>query len=68
MSGTRVRVDPDLCIGTGDCWRLVPDAFVLDESRGVSVPRPGAANAKRALLDEAALNCPTRAITVEDER
>ena len=67
MSETRVRVDPDLCIGTGDCWRLVPDAFVLDAPRGVSVPRPGAAKADRALLDEAAFNCPTRAITVEDE-
>jgi ferredoxin len=68
VTGTRVRVDPDLCIGTGECWRLAPGAFALDESRGVSVPRPGAATAERALLDEAAFNCPTRAITVEDER
>jgi ferredoxin len=67
MSAARVRVDPDLCIGTGDCWRLVPDAFALDEARGISVPQPGAAKADRALLDEAAFNCPTRAITVEDE-
>lgn len=68
MSATRVRVDPDLCIGTGDCWRLAPDAFAEDKARGVSVPRAGAATVERALLDEAAFNCPTRAITVEDER
>jgi ferredoxin len=68
MSGTRVRVDPDLCMGTGDCWRLAPDAFMEDRARGVSVARPGAANVERALLEEAAFNCPTRAITVEEDR
>jgi len=62
----RVRVDPELCIGTGDCWRLAPDAFRLDEERGVSVPQPGAETTDRELLSEAAFNCPTRAITVED--
>jgi ferredoxin len=64
---TRVSVDPDLCIGTGDCWRLAPAAFMEDKARGVSVPRPGAVKVERALLDEAAFNCPTRAITVKDE-
>ena len=64
MTEPRVKVDPDLCIGTGDCWRLAPDAFVLDEARGVSTPKPGAESTDLALLDEAAFNCPTRAITV----
>jgi len=59
-----VRVDPDLCIGTGDCARLVPTAFQIDKLRGVSVPLPGAATTARELLEEAAFNCPTRAITV----
>ena len=62
---TQVRVDPDLCIGTGDCWRLLPNAFRLDETRGVSVPQAGAESADRSLLEEAAFNCPTRAITLE---
>ena len=62
-----MRVDPELCIGTGDCWRLAPEAFALDESRGVSTPRPGARTTERGLLEEAAFNCPTRAITVENE-
>lgn len=62
----RVRVDPDLCIGTGDCWRLAPAAFELDEARGVSRVRGGAETADRELLAEAAFNCPTKAITVED--
>ena len=63
-AAAQVTVDPDLCVGTGDCWRLVPDAFRLDEARGVSVPRAGAAAAAPELLAEAAFNCPTRAITV----
>jgi ferredoxin len=64
----RVSVDPDLCIGTGDCVRLAREAFRIDEARGVSVPQPGAATTAREVLDEAAFTCPTRAIRVaEDE-
>lgn len=64
----RVTVDPDLCIGTGDCVRLVPTAFRIDPAKGVSVPQPAAAATDRALLDEAAFNCPTRAISVDTGR
>ncbi len=63
----RVTVDPDLCVGTGDCVRLAPDAFRIDGARGVSVPQPGAATTAREVLDEAAFNCPTRAITVGED-
>lgn len=61
---TRVSVDPDLCIGSGDCVRLVPAAFLLDEAAGVSVPLPGAGSAPVEALVAAALNCPTNAIRV----
>ena len=60
----RVTIDPDLCIGSGDCVRLVPLAFRIDEARGVSTPLPGAATADPGLLAEAAFNCPTHAIEV----
>lgn len=58
-----VTVDPELCIGTGDCVRLAPAAFRIDEVRGVSVPLPDA-DTDAELLEEAAFNCPTRAISV----
>lgn len=61
-----VLVDPDLCIGTGDCVRIAPAAFRLDGVRGVSVVLPGAAAVDREILDEAAFTCPTRAITVTE--
>jgi ferredoxin len=64
---TRVTVDPELCVGTAECVRLAPQAFEIDEHRGVSVPRSGAATTDRAVLQEAAFNCPTRAITVDGE-
>ncbi len=68
MSGAgvrvRVRVDPELCIGTGECARIAPAAFRIDESRGVSVPRPEAARVDRGVLEEAAHACPTRAIAL----
>ena len=64
---TRVTVDPELCVGTAECVRLAPQAFEMDEDRGVSVPRSGAATTDLDVLREAAFNCPTRAITVEGE-
>ena len=60
----RVTMDPDLCIGTGDCVRLLPRAFRIDERRGVSRPLPGADETEQELLQEADFNCPTQAIAV----
>jgi ferredoxin len=57
-----VSVDPDLCIGSGDCVRLLPDAFRIDEAAGVSVPLAGAGDADPRLLLRAAVGCPTQSI------
>ena len=59
-----VTVDAELCIGTGECVRLAPGAFRIDETHGVSVPLPGADAVDRDVLEEAAESCPTRAITL----
>lgn len=61
---TSVSIDPDLCIGSGDCVRLLPSAFELREDLGVSVPRPEAAEADVDVLVRAAVNCPSQAIRV----
>jgi ferredoxin len=64
-STVEVVVDPDLCIGSGDCVRLSPSAFHLDEAAGVSVAiTAGVASAGLPLLVEAARACPTQAIRV----
>ena len=62
--GIEGSVDPELCIGSSDCVRLLPAAFRIDESIGVSVPLPGAGDADRALLVRARANCPTHAIAL----
>ena len=59
-----LTVDPELCIGSGDCVRLLPAAFRIDESLGVAVPQPGAALQDRRLLLRARSNCPTHAIEI----
>ncbi len=61
---TEITIDADLCIGSGDCTRVAPAAFALDEDRGVSVVRPGAESVEPALLLRAATGCPTQAIRV----
>jgi ferredoxin len=66
VNAAQVTVDPDLCIGSAECVRLLPDSFQIDESRGVSVPRPAARTADLALLAEAVRSCPTGALRVVD--
>jgi len=67
VMGAIVSIDADFCVGSGDCVRLLPEAFELREAAGVSVPLPGAATAPADLLVRAAQNCPTGAIRVVAE-
>jgi ferredoxin len=60
----QVSVDADLCIGSGDCVNLLPEAFRLDEALGVSVVLDGAQGVDPARLIAAARGCPTQAIRV----
>jgi len=66
VNAAQVTVDPDLCIGSAECVRILPDRFQIDESRGVSVPRPAARSADLGLLAEAVRSCPTGALRVVD--
>lgn len=66
MSGAQVTVDPDLCIGSAECVRVLPEAFQIDEARGVSVPLPAARATALGLLAEAVRGCPTGAVRVLD--
>jgi ferredoxin len=59
-----VSIDPDYCIGSGDCVRVMPEAFELRDELGVSVPLPAAAQADLGRLLQVARACPTQAIRV----
>jgi ferredoxin len=58
----KITVDPDLCIGSGDCVRVAPKAFQIDDAAGVSVPLAGAGNIDVEVLLRAARTCPTQSI------
>lgn len=60
----RVTIDEDMCIGSAECNRLVPEAFRLDEDIGVSVALPGAGLVDRDRLYAAEASCPTSAIRI----
>jgi ferredoxin len=63
----RVHVDPDICQGHGRCYSLAPEVFEPDElgdghEVGDGTVPPGQEDAAR----KAVLNCPERAITIEE--
>ncbi len=65
MSSTELHVNIDklICQGTGYCVRLEPEIFGIgsDDLGEVLIERPDAEYAD--VLEEAAVLCPTRAIT-----
>lgn len=65
-SSHRAEVDAARCVGTGDCARIAPQAFRLDEAEAVSRVLPTVTQASWHDLLDAALNCPVQAIRVFD--
>lgn len=60
----KVKVDRDLCMGSGNCARLAPGTFELDDENISVVTDPSATDAER--LRQAERNCPTSSITVTE--
>lgn len=61
----KAHVDRNVCIGSGICVSIAPDVFDLDDEMRSHVVNPEAAT--DALYREAAENCPTQAIVLEDD-
>lgn len=61
----RVTIDETRCVGSGDCARIAPDAFEVDDDEGLARVQAGAAHVDRATLERAARECPTGAIGLE---
>lgn len=59
----RVRVERDLCIGSGTCVGIAPDVFELDADEVAVVVDPSATD--DATLERAADSCPAGAIYVD---
>ncbi|BBZ75148.1 ferredoxin [Mycolicibacterium anyangense] len=64
----KIRVDTTKCSGIGMCEMLAPDLFEIGEDgqSHVLATADDHAGADPSLAAEAASNCPTGAITIED--
>ncbi|PXX66722.1 ferredoxin [Nocardia tenerifensis] len=60
-----IRVDRERCIGAGMCVLTAPDVFDQDAEDGRVLP-PDSAFTEDPAVREAALVCPSGAITVSD--
>jgi ferredoxin len=62
----KVCVDPELCSGCGPCVDLCPEAFELNEE-GMAIVKLDEVPAElQDACKEAADNCPTEAISIEE--
>jgi CDGSH-type Zn-finger protein/ferredoxin len=59
----KVEVDRDVCIGSGDCVRIAPTAFALDDDGFSYLLDPSTVDEETLRLAER--SCPSGAITVE---
>jgi class 3 adenylate cyclase len=62
----RARVDRHRCVGAGTCITIAPTAFDWFEGEFAKAGVVDPASVEQELLREAALACPTAAITVEE--
>lgn len=60
-----VRIDRELCIGSGNCVKVAPDLFELDDETIASFA-PGADSVPRAKILDACEVCPVQALVVTD--
>jgi ferredoxin len=65
ISGLRVQIDRDLCVGFGDCVSEAPEGFRLDEE-DIAVFVTDPASVEREKLLRACDVCPVDALMVWD--
>ena len=63
-NGLTVEVDDGICMAAGECVRVAPDVFVIDEEEMVATTTPAVVGARPELLRRAAKACPVSAISV----
>jgi ferredoxin len=66
VSGVRLVVDADVCVGIGQCEAIEPDVFVYDESEGRAEARADA-YLPRDRADAVMRSCPSGAISIVEE-
>lgn len=62
--GVDVTVQPDVCMGIGDCRRMMPEVFLEGEGNTSYVKEGLDGSVETEDMLEVAFTCPTSAITV----
>jgi ferredoxin len=62
----KAKIDPDLCTGCGPCVDICPEVFELDDSGLAIVIVEEVPSDVEESCREAAENCPTEAISIEE--
>ena len=63
----KVHVDQEICQGHGRCYSLAPELFEPDEiGNGIEIGGGEVAPGHEDAARKAVLNCPERAITIEE--
>lgn len=67
MAFSMIRIDKDLCYGSGECANSAPEVFMLGDD-GTATLRDGGASQQlsEGFLQAIAENCPSAAITIVD--
>ncbi len=65
VSGLKIIIDRDMCIGTANCIRVAGDVFELDNQKIVTF-RPDLKEPDQKNLIEACSVCPVNALTAID--
>ena len=64
MRSPLIEVDKDLCVGSGECVVVAPQAFLLGQADSTVIVLPSAGDVDLELLIDAEMGCPTGAIRV----
>lgn len=67
ISGLKIIIDRDTCIGTGNCIKIAGEVFELDDLKIVTF-KPGKPEPDLKQLVEACSVCPVNALTAIDEQ
>jgi len=66
VSGLKIIIDRDMCIGTANCIKIAGDVFELDNQKIVTF-KPDVKELDRKMLIEACSVCPVNALAAIDE-
>lgn len=66
ISGLKIIIDRDMCIGTGNCIKLAGEVFEFDSQKIVTFKKDIKESDRKTLIEACSI-CPVNALTALDE-